>query len=418
MDANDGDWIDSDGPQADGFNPYAPPVPVDESIDEAAPVGPLPGSPPGLSVTYRNDAADIAAYVKYFTAKFTKHRRNLRLIMGVILTLVVVEAVLFRTMALEGYRALIMVASMVGVWFWLEFAALQRKPRLPAEMPLVTLTLTPSGIVTREEKGGGTHRAWSAIRQIDDTDDHIYIFEDVDKTRVVMAHVVPRRAFPSLEDADEFLATARRWHAEPEVRPPSELEPRPAELEHGDEPADGLSVTFTMSPKDRCAEEAFYRSQQPGLRTVKFGLLLGLIAGTVFIVAACLRAKTSLWVPASALGSIYLIVGFLWWRMRSPPLHEKEEGAGAPVTIRIDSEGYEVHRGGINESSQTWGLVSGVGSNADFLIFPRALSSDGTKVIEAHLIPRSAFASPEAAEEFLHAAGRWHGEAVESPLRL
>lgn len=416
MNANDGDWGNAGESRIGGFNPYAPPTSVDESPDETTQVGPLPGSPPGLSVTYRNNAADIAAYAKYFTRKFTKHRRNLRVMMGFILAVVVLQTVAFRNVALEGYRAPIMIGGMVALWIWLELAASRRNLKLPAELPLVTLTLTPSGIVTREEHGGGTHRAWSAIKQIDDENDHIYIFEDADKTRVVMAHVVPRRAFRSSEAADEFLATARRWHADPDSRPTAEVDPESVvDVECDNEPAESLAVTFAMNSEDRRAESAFYQSQRPEFQTNKLGLLFGVVGAAALIFYQSRRDGSPLWIGLVALGMVCLAVGFIWWRRRSRSLLIEREGEGTPVTIRINPEGYAVQRGGVAESSQSWRLVSGVGSNDDFLVFPRALSPDGTKVIEATLIPRRAFASPEAAEEFLRAARRWHGEATGSP---
>ncbi|MEO6809235.1 MAG: YcxB family protein, partial [Isosphaeraceae bacterium] len=338
MDANDGGWINAARSQTDEFNPYAPPRLVDESPEDAKPAGPLPGSPPGISVTYRNNAADIAAYARYFTTKFTKHRRNLRLIMGLILTVFVFQTVAFRNVALEGYRAPIMIGGMVALWIWLEFASSRRKLTHPVEMPLVTLTLTPSGIVTREENGGGAHRAWSAIRQIDDTNDHIYIFEEADKTRVVMAHVVPRRSFPSREAADEFLATARRWHADPEDRPPVEVEPESVvDVEQNDERTESLAVTFTMGPEDRRAELAFYRSQRPKIQTSNFILLFGVFVATPLILSGFRRDGSPIWrISAVAVGVVYLAVGLIWWwRRRFPSLPDDKEGAGTPLTIRI-----------------------------------------------------------------------------------
>jgi hypothetical protein len=416
MNVNDGDWSNVGESKVGGFNPYAPPTPVDESLDETTHVDPLPGSPPGLSVTYRNNAADIAAYARYFTRKFTKHRRNLRVMMGFILAVVVLQTIAFRNVALEGYRAPTMIGGMVALWIWLEFAASRRNLKLPAELPLVTLTLTPSGIVTREEHGGGTHRAWSAIKQIDDENDHIYIFEDADKTRVVMAHVVPRRAFSSPEAADEFLATARRWHADPDSRPTAEVDPESVvDVESDAEAAESLAVTFAMNSEDRRAELAFYQSQGPETPQMnKLGLLFGVVGAAALISYQSRRDGSPLWIGLVALGMVCLAVGFIWWRRRSRSLLDDRAGEGTPVTVRINPEGYEVRRGGAVESSQSWRLVSGVGSNDDFLVFPRALSPEGTKVIEATLIPRRAFASPDAAEEYLRAARRWHGEATGS----
>jgi YcxB-like protein len=68
-----------------------------------------------------------------------------------------------------------------------------------------TVTLTPEALHERT-KVNDSKAAWAGIYRIDDSRDHIFIF-----TQPNAAHVIPRRAFPTPSDADQFVQTARSY---------------------------------------------------------------------------------------------------------------------------------------------------------------------------------------------------------------
>jgi YcxB-like protein len=71
-----------------------------------------------------------------------------------------------------------------------------------------TITLSPDGLQERTRVNDSI-TDWAGLHSIDASQSHIFIY-----TQPAMAHIIPRRAFPSERDADEFLNTARQYFEE------------------------------------------------------------------------------------------------------------------------------------------------------------------------------------------------------------
>ena len=69
-----------------------------------------------------------------------------------------------------------------------------------------TITLSPDALFERTAVNDSKAK-WSGIFRIDTTPNHIFIF-----TQPNAAHVIPRRAFPTAEAAEQFYSTARAYH--------------------------------------------------------------------------------------------------------------------------------------------------------------------------------------------------------------
>ena len=69
-----------------------------------------------------------------------------------------------------------------------------------------TVTLFPD-LLQERTVVNDTKAAWRGIHRIDSTTDHIFIF-----TQPNAAHSIPRRAFATHADAEQFLSVARAYH--------------------------------------------------------------------------------------------------------------------------------------------------------------------------------------------------------------
>jgi hypothetical protein len=374
-------------------------------------------------VTYRNNEADLAAYVDYYTTRFTHARLIFRLFFLAILALLSVQAFVLTPPRRERFQAPIMIAAVVGMWIWFELRGKRRglaARRRVADLPAVTLTLAPAGITTRNDRGAEMWRAWSGIPRMDRTDKHILIFEAAEKSRVVTAHVIPRRAFATPEAADAFHDAAARWLAEAQRGGT----PGPVAPDEADEVQDRtgcspetISVTFTPTADDARKAHAFYLAQRPAHRWVLWGFTALAVLLTLFNVAVLRLTGPgrrpapnawTLWVPLF-LPNVLLaaFVALLWWRRRFRRSSAGAWGKPGPITIELSPEGYTVRRGEVAEVFQSWKGLTGIGEQRDFLIIPRVLSGKSRAVLDGHLIPRRAFATPEGAETFLRTARAW-----------
>jgi hypothetical protein len=75
------------------------------------------------------------------------------------------------------------------------------------------LTISPNG-VTESGEFGQTIRIWKSIDRIAEDEDYAYIY-----LHATEAMIVPRRAFPSVEEFDNFVAQAGEYHAAIEAAP-------------------------------------------------------------------------------------------------------------------------------------------------------------------------------------------------------
>ncbi|OZB90139.1 YcxB family protein [Paenibacillus sp. XY044] len=72
-----------------------------------------------------------------------------------------------------------------------------------------TITLADEGIIESTSVNESIHK-WGGIRDIENNEDYIFIF-----LNQTMAHIIPKRAFPSTETAAVFLKEAQtRWEAQ------------------------------------------------------------------------------------------------------------------------------------------------------------------------------------------------------------
>ena len=89
----------------------------------------------------------------------------------------------------------------VTVWF------IYRGPQ-PGVLGSHTVTLSPEALRERTDVTE-SQVSWQGVQRIDVTSKHIFIF-----LQPAAACVIPRRAFPSVADAEQFIATARAfWEA-------------------------------------------------------------------------------------------------------------------------------------------------------------------------------------------------------------
>jgi hypothetical protein len=276
-------------------------------------------------------------------------------------------------------------------------------------------------LAIREEDGGEARRTWAAVPKVDETARHILLFDVLHRRRALSAHVIPRRAFATAEEAEIFLAAARHWQAVAHGGPtPADASPLSAAdgvtvrlPEMGPDAEAPCSVTFTMTDDDRRRAHRFYLAQQPAQGRTLIGLTLllvlwGLYSGHLVRLGAISGAgRTFLLLPL-----LFLLasVGLSWWnrRYRRPEPEEAEAGA---MTVTIAPVGYAIARAGETQATRTWRGARGFGSTAEFLVIPRVVLGEREVIAEAYLIPRRAFATPAAADEFLAAARRWHAAA-------
>jgi YcxB-like protein len=69
------------------------------------------------------------------------------------------------------------------------------------------IEIAPDGVHERTAVNR-SHQSWTGIERIAEDDRYIYIY-----VQSMMAHVIPKAAFPSTADAAAFLLEARRRHA-------------------------------------------------------------------------------------------------------------------------------------------------------------------------------------------------------------
>ena len=390
------------------FNPYEPP----RDNDDAPPAGPVAGAPAGIAVTYRVTDRDIDAYITFVLARVTRVRFYWRLATLVIAGGVAAYSYIGRPpwapWHLAAVEGLAVAALLQGLYFYLR-AKLRRQARRKRPRPVITAVLTPAGTVVRDEEGSETRMGWAAVPRIEATAAHIFLFQVIEKGRVTAAHVIPRRAFASPAAAEAFLDAARRWHAAARSAPPRSVVDQAA----GAGPS--LTITYELTGPELRRAHAFYLAQQPGQKQAVWRLA-GL-CGLVLLTGAALVTSISLDDQASALlvtttllaAALFLaLVGVVLWSRRYRPASRP----GGPVTIAIDPEGYTVRRDGVAEEARTWrGLPGGVGADGEFLVLPRCVLREPKAIMDAYLIPRRAFATPEAAERFLAAARGWHAAA-------
>lgn len=165
-------------------------------------------------VTYTVQIADLKALQRYHLLTSPAGRRSL-----IILLLVFVGISLQSTLSQEssslGSRVLyffvaLVFTSVVGLAFffahnWIVQFRAYRDGESHGILGEHTITLTPDGLCERTAVNQTTAN-WRGIYRVVGTPQHIFIFNQPNA-----AHTIPRRAFASPADAEQFLATAQAY---------------------------------------------------------------------------------------------------------------------------------------------------------------------------------------------------------------
>lgn len=408
-------------------NPYGAPRALEES-SEAGPLDPLPGMPPGLTVTYRNTDEDIRVFVNYYLSQ--QGAGGSRLILWSFLLFLMVglgllgialgrgrpESAIGVFTTLEGGALMCLILS-----WWIR-RRLRKQTRGRRTLPISTVVLGPAGMVARDENGRETRLAWSAVSKVDATARHLLLFDVFVPHRVMSAHLIPRRAFTTRAAAEEFLAMARHWHAAarasatvagaPSLSTDDGVAIRLPDPDPDSDPP--LSVTFDRADDDLRRAHRFYLAQQPAQRRTVIGLtlllaIMGLVHGSLVVSRRITGwAQSALFLP---LLFLLTLIGQLWWNRRFRRAETGSVGSAGPITVTIAPSGFAVAHAHVTEMTRGWSGLPGIGSTDDFFVFPRVLVGEKKVIVDAHLIPRRAFATPAAADAFLAAARRWHAAA-------
>ncbi len=80
----------------------------------------------------------------------------------------------------------------------------------------ITLAISPEGYTLRDANGSRhLSQSWAAVPGVGSDERYLILaYQVLDPRRgMTLNHLIPRRAFPTPEAAESFLASARRWHA-------------------------------------------------------------------------------------------------------------------------------------------------------------------------------------------------------------
>ena len=72
------------------------------------------------------------------------------------------------------------------------------------------VSITPEGMIEKTDQGEGI-RNWSAIKTIDQDTYNLYFIVNASSSSIVMARIIPKRAFATPQDAEMFLSQARQY---------------------------------------------------------------------------------------------------------------------------------------------------------------------------------------------------------------
>jgi hypothetical protein len=164
-------------------------------------------------ITFDVEVADMKAFQRHHRCTSAVYRR-LRIFVWLVFAGVSLDSTLRLESGSFGYRvayfcvmfgmfALLLAIVSIVVYWIVQFRAYRGTHGVLGEH---TITLTPEALHERTAVND-SKAAWRGIFRVDATPHHIFIF-----TQPNAAHVIPRRAFSSLTDAEQFLANARAYH--------------------------------------------------------------------------------------------------------------------------------------------------------------------------------------------------------------
>ena len=72
------------------------------------------------------------------------------------------------------------------------------------------VSIMPDGIQEKTDESEGTGK-WSTIKNVDQDKYNIYFILKASSSNIVVARIIPKRAFPNPQEAEMFLNQARRY---------------------------------------------------------------------------------------------------------------------------------------------------------------------------------------------------------------
>jgi len=166
-------------------------------------------------ITYRVEIADMKAFQRHHRRTSAANRR-LRIFLLLLILGLDLDATLRQESGSVGYRVLYFFV-LLGIYgllfaivsFVVNGIAQFRAYRGAENRGILgehTITLTPEALHERTAVND-SKALWRGLFRVDGTLEHIFIF-----TQPNSAYVIPRRAFPSPADSEQFLATARTYY--------------------------------------------------------------------------------------------------------------------------------------------------------------------------------------------------------------
>ena len=179
------------------------------------PIPQAPETPELLRVEYVVNREDLLALLRYsWNARLLAQCGCTGLFLGAVLALIGYSSAIGdpRTAGQATASGWIGAAAGKGVMVafvaWFRWLFLRQIEQLPGRLGLHTLEIFPAGFRLASSIGEATSN-WSPVSRIASTPTHVII-----GTKLGRAEIIPRSAFPSLENADTFVDATRRWHAE------------------------------------------------------------------------------------------------------------------------------------------------------------------------------------------------------------
>ncbi len=189
------------------------------SGEPAAPAPPT--AEPGLRVDYALALEDVAAFLQYEAKDSPRSRGQPKPRGWLFLVLLGLMTLIWALTKIAGNEPLVysvadimpvlFVVCLVFYFFWgtmllrLQLRSFRQNPRFFERR---SLEITPALIAARTESHAGS-TAWHAVEWIVEHREHVFFY--ISKTE---AYILPKRAFADERQYQEFLDTARHYHAE------------------------------------------------------------------------------------------------------------------------------------------------------------------------------------------------------------
>jgi hypothetical protein len=160
-----------------------------------------------LEVKYNIDREDVWQFTRYVYWNLPRYRRNIYLTVAAVpVAVFMVGRLMEPNLVLNVAVALLVGVLMPGAIYWNTKREVMKLPSgKPGLLGEHTITIGPEGIRERTVVNDGTH-TWDGIHTIVADKHHIYLFIDTH-----MAHIIPKRAFASENEAQAFLNTSRQY---------------------------------------------------------------------------------------------------------------------------------------------------------------------------------------------------------------